>query len=364
MNLDSCGGCHSQPAIGGTEPRGQSAGRVREPGRRHGHGAAVPLGERAGARGAIHLESRRHARTAASTRCSRSPAAPGAGGVHAHAAGLRHGARQQQRDLPDSDAGVRRRADRADLRTRRSSRTWRATRRRRARSASAAAPNFAVSRPHHHADRPTTTATTARSRGSAGRRRTSRCCCSPARPTTSRWASPTSCSRPSATRTRRCQFASHAQQHHRHRSDDAGRRDERDREVRVLHALPRAADAVDRHARAARPRSPAARRCSPRSAARSATRRRSRPATRAVAALRNQTVNLFSDLLVHDMGLGTRRRRQPGRGGPARVPHRAAVGTRAADLLPARRPDLGSDGGHSRAPEHRLGGQRGGLRTS
>jgi hypothetical protein len=39
------------------------------------------------------------------------------------------------------------------------------------------------------------------------------------------------------------------------------------------------------------------------------------------------------------------RRHQPGRGGAARVPHRAAVGPRAAHLLPARRAHVGPEGG-------------------
>ena len=138
---------------------------------------------------------------------------------------------QPQRDLPDSDAGVRRRPDRSRSRMRPSSPTRRPTQRRKPRSGIRGRANFARRRAGPSAARPTTTATTAPSPASAGRRRTSRCCCSPARPTTSRWASPTSCSRPSATRTRRCQFAAGAQRRHQRGRRHAGRRDERDREV-------------------------------------------------------------------------------------------------------------------------------------
>ena len=53
MNLDGCGGCHSQPAIGGTSPAGESAGGLRQQGRRDQPGAAVHHRRRAGARGAL-----------------------------------------------------------------------------------------------------------------------------------------------------------------------------------------------------------------------------------------------------------------------------------------------------------------------
>ena len=103
-------------------------------------------------------------------------------------------------------------------RTRRFSPARRAPRRRRARSAFAAG-RTSPSPGGRSRARPTTTATTARSPASGGRRRTNRCCCSRARPTTSRWGSPTSCSRPSATRTRPASTR-HAEQHHRNRGDE------------------------------------------------------------------------------------------------------------------------------------------------
>ena len=174
MNLDSCGGCHSQPAIGGSSPIGEPADRLRERGRRDRHRTVLPLGERAGAGGALRR---------------RTPTVRADGGVHAlftitgrvgatgctlDAARLRDAGRQPQRDLPDSDAGVRRRPDRSRFRTA-------AILASQASNASAKA-DARDSRPRElrrrragpSPARPTTTATTAPSPGSGGRRRTSR----------------------------------------------------------------------------------------------------------------------------------------------------------------------------------------------
>ena len=65
--------------------------------------------------------------------------------------------------------------------------------------------------------------------------------------------------------------------------------------------------------------------------------------TSTVVALRNQTVNLVLRLRPPQHGAGARRRHRPGRGQGRRVPHRAAVGTRPADLLPPRRAHERSD---------------------
>ena len=49
MNLDSCAGCHIQPANGGFQSRDESADRIRHEARRHGQGPAIPLIEWSGA---------------------------------------------------------------------------------------------------------------------------------------------------------------------------------------------------------------------------------------------------------------------------------------------------------------------------
>ena len=53
-----------------------------------------------------------------------------------------------------------------------------------------------------------------------------------------------------------------------------------------------------------------------------------------IAALANQPVNLFSDLMIHDMGTGLSDGVSQGEAGP-RIPHGAVVGTGPADLLHA-----------------------------
>ncbi len=72
------------------------------------------------------------------------------------------------------------------------------------------------------------------------------------------------------------------------------------------------------------------------SAARTATRPRFAPArSSTITALKNRSANLFSDLLIHDMGDGLADGVSQGQAGPPRFPDRAALGTRSADLLPA-----------------------------
>ena len=60
-----------------------------------------------------------------------------------------------------------------------------------------------------------------------------------------------------------------------------------------------------------------------------------------VAALRNQPVNLFSDLLRSCHGTGPGRQHRPGRSAGRRVSNRTAVGSGAAHLLPSRRANHG-----------------------
>ena len=94
------------------------------------------------------------------------------------------------------------------------------------------------------------------------------------------------------------------------------RRAERHREVRVLHAPAGAADAIAGHAgRSAVDRQ--RQECVQfRRVRASATRRASRPATRRSPRLRNKPVDLYSDLLVHDMGLGLADGISQGQAGP------------------------------------------------
>ena len=92
---------------------------------------------------------------------------------------------------------------------------------------------------------------------------------------------------------------------------------QRDREVRLLHALPRPAGAFGRYAGRGRFHLERARACSAASGARSATRPRSTTGDSTVAALRKQPVNLFSDLLVHDMGPGLADGITQGQAGPS-----------------------------------------------
>ena len=70
-----------------------------------------------------------------------------------------------------------------------------------------------------------------------------------------------------------------------------------------------------------------------------------------VAALRNQAVNLFSDLLVHDMGPGAGRWGHTGTGGPPGVSERPALGAGTTALLPARWTNVGLAGGDPGAQE-------------
>ena len=168
-----------------------------------------------------------------------------ADGCNLAAAQLRAGDREPQHHFPHPDAGVRRGPDRAD--------PGRDDPRQPGRESSTREAAAADQRPGR-----TATATTAPSRASAGRRRTSRCCCSPARPTTSRWESPTSCSSRSATQTPRLPVRHGSQRHAELRgAATALDRHHGDPELRQLPALPRAADAVQLDTRADRRRSAA-----------------------------------------------------------------------------------------------------------
>ena len=142
------------------QPGGESPG-CRSPARTGEIQVPSFIRRRPDARGALHPERRRQRRTAACTRSSPSTAFRCAR-LRSHADPIsRRSYREQQRDLPHSHAGVRRRPDRADSRQARSSRTNAAmaseagTRNQRAR------PNI-VRRPDHHPVSRTSTATTAR----------------------------------------------------------------------------------------------------------------------------------------------------------------------------------------------------------
>ena len=193
MNLDSCGGCHAQPAIGGSSPAVNP--QVAFANLSGGTDAVPPF-----------LSINGPVREA---RFVRNPDGTADGGVHAlftinGRPGSSTACAMKQPDFATqvansnvifriANAGLRRRTDGADpglvdrgepgeqLVGEASARHPRPAELPRLRAAPSPA-------------RPTTTATTARSRASAGRRRTSRCSSSRARPTTSRWASRTSCS--------------------------------------------------------------------------------------------------------------------------------------------------------------------------
>ena len=113
MNLDGCGGCHSQPAIGGTSPavNPQVAFATQDGG--HGPRAVVHLAERARARSAVREKSRRHARRRRA-RAVHHHRTDGRRRLQPRAARLRRASSRTKRDLPHSHAGVRRRPDRAD----------------------------------------------------------------------------------------------------------------------------------------------------------------------------------------------------------------------------------------------------------
>src|SRR5215831_15095303 len=56
MNLDSCAGCHVQPAVGGTRPRCESAGGLCDQDAGHQHHSIFHYTERARAGGAVREE--------------------------------------------------------------------------------------------------------------------------------------------------------------------------------------------------------------------------------------------------------------------------------------------------------------------
>ena len=155
----------------------------------------------------------------------------------------------EQRDLPHSHAGLRRGLDRADSRRGDPRQPGRATPRSKQPLGIGGTAELLGCRTRRHRAGEQQRQRRHRSRASAGRRRTSRCCSSPARPTTWRWASPTSSSPPSATNAdmpvrAQCPTTS---------PNTDGTDDSAamlgDREVRDLPALPRAARAFHRHAR-------------------------------------------------------------------------------------------------------------------
>ena len=336
MNLDSCGGCHSQPAIGGTSPAGESAGRIRQQ-----NGATecpvVHHAERAGARSAIRAKSRRHRRTAASTRFHHHRPTRRAG-LHARAAGFRGELARRnvifRIPTPIFGAGlIEQIPDSAILANQAS------TRRPKSALGIRGRPNIVVAGNHHRADE------------QQRQRRHDR----PLRMEGAEQIAAAVLGRGLQRRNGN---------HQRALSDRA----RRERGTASLPHVPnnvtntdgddagRGMSAIEKFAffmrflapprlrpirREARTSIATGKTCSATSGARSATRRRSRPAIRAVAALRNQPVNLFSDLWFTTWA-SAGRRRQPGTGGPERVPDRAAVGARPADFLPARRAHLGT----------------------
>ena len=181
------------------KPRCESAGGVRQQERRHRRPSVVHHRRWAGARSQIRLEPPTARRMAASTRCSRLPGVPAQDGCNLAQPDFERQVANRNvifriptptfglglvEEIPDS--AIAREHDRQRGRQR-------------ARLAYVGG-RISLSRAEPSADRRTTTATTAPSPASDGRRRTSRCCCSPARPTTSKWASATSCSRRNVTR--------------------------------------------------------------------------------------------------------------------------------------------------------------------
>ena len=121
-----------------------------------------------------------------------------------------------------------------------------------------------------------------------------------------------------------------------------------DRSVHVLHALPGATHAIEQAARRAESITRGKALFSDTGCALCHT-----PSLKtynaSVAAMRYKTANLFSDLLLHDMGRGLADGVQQGQAGGPRVPHRAAVGAGPAAVLPARRPHVRPAPGDPRA---------------
>src|SRR6185503_15982178 len=148
-----------------------------------------------------------------------------------------------------------------------------------------------------------------------------------------------------------------AERRHQLRRRHAGRGARRGREVRELHALSRRAAAFSEHAR---------RRHLDRKRQAEVRRRRLRAVPYAVVhheqVDRRGAQRKAGEPVLRPPGARhgrrTGRRREPGRGWPEGIPHRAAVGSRPADLLPARRAHLGPRARHPRAFEQRLRSKR------
>ena len=165
--------------------------------------------------------------------------------------------------------------------------------------------------------------------------------------------------------TAKCQFAPVPNNVTNTDARDAARGAQRDREVRDLHALPRAADAIAGHARRGR-RSAEGESCSAYvGCALCHTPTLDDRQLRGRRAAQPAGQSVFRPAGARH-GRGARRRRQPGPGGPAGIPDGAALGTRPAAFLPARRPDVGSGGGDPGAPERkpRRSEANGVIRTS
>ena len=240
MNLDSCGGCHSQPSIGGTSPamNPQVAFASQD-----GGTDTVPsfITLNGPVREARFISNRDGSRTAASTRCSPITGRPGAAGCTLAQPDFAAEIADAQRDLPDSDAGVRRRPDGADPGLGDPRQPGQPTPRRRARSGIRGRANFAVS------GRTITGQTN--SNGNDGtiarfgwKAQNKSLLLFSGEAYNVEMGITNELFQTERDETAACQFAADAQQHHRHRRGDArSRRDELDREVRVLHAPARAA---------------------------------------------------------------------------------------------------------------------------
>ena len=114
MNLDGCGGCHAQPATGGTSPAvNPQVAFANKDGAQQPHSVVHPR-RRAGARGTLRARIPTARPTAACTRCSPSPGATTRRAACCAQPDFATQVANQQRHLPHSHAGVRRRADRAD----------------------------------------------------------------------------------------------------------------------------------------------------------------------------------------------------------------------------------------------------------
>ena len=116
--------------------------------------------------------------------------------------------------------------------------------------------------------------------------------------------------------TAKCQFATVPNNVTEHDAATPFEGAERRREVRDLHAVPRAAGGFADHAGRRAVDRQRIQTCSPRRGCALCHTPSLTTGNSAVAALRNKTVNLFSDLLIHDMGVGLADGVSQGEAGP------------------------------------------------